>query len=113
MTPEEQDKLESKILGDHRWRTQGRPRTDRTHIPPHAGSGRLLLQLPQRRRIKKPTKQNMTHQPNPKEIKFQTIGTRAVVSKKITDEQAAEILQNNPSITQVDTPTGYYPRPTP
>jgi TRAP-type uncharacterized transport system substrate-binding protein len=55
----------------------------------------------------------MTHQPNPKEIKFQTIGTRAVVSKKITPEQAAEILQNNPSITQVDTPAGYYPRPKP
>ena len=33
----------------------------------------------------------MTHQPNPKEIKFQTIGTRAVVSKKITPEQAVEI----------------------
>jgi hypothetical protein len=55
----------------------------------------------------------MKTQPNPKEIKFKTIGTRAVVSKKITDEQAAEILQNNPSITQVDTPTGYYPRPKP
>jgi hypothetical protein len=47
------------------------------------------------------------------EIKFQTIGTRAVVSKKITPEQAVEILQNNPSITQVDTPAGYYPRPKP
>jgi hypothetical protein len=45
------------------------------------------------------------------EIKFKTIGTRAVVSKKITAEQAAEILKNNPHLTQVDTPSGYYPRP--
>jgi hypothetical protein len=45
------------------------------------------------------------------EIKFQTVGTRAVVSKKITPEQAAEILQKNPNITQVDTPTCYYPQP--
>jgi hypothetical protein len=43
--------------------------------------------------------------------KFRTIGTRAVVSKNITPEQAAEILQKNPSITQVDTPSGYFPRP--
>jgi hypothetical protein len=46
------------------------------------------------------------------EIKFQTIGTRAVVSKEITPEQAAKILQKNPNITQVDTPTGYFPRDT-
>jgi len=39
------------------------------------------------------------------------IGTRAVVSKDITKDQAAEILQKNPSLTQVDTPSGYYPRP--
>jgi hypothetical protein len=44
------------------------------------------------------------------EIKFKTIGTRAVVSKKITPAQASEILQKNPNITQVDTPAGYYPR---
>jgi len=46
------------------------------------------------------------------EIKFQTVGTRAVVSKKITPEQAAEIMQKNPNITQVDTPAGYFPRDT-
>lgn len=46
------------------------------------------------------------------EIKFQIIGTRAVVSKKITPEQAAEILQKNPELTQVDTPVGYFPRDT-
>lgn len=46
------------------------------------------------------------------EMKFQTVGTRAVVSKKITPEQAAEIMQKNPNITQVDTPAGYYPRDT-
>lgn len=46
------------------------------------------------------------------EIKFQTVGTRAVVLKKITPEQAAEIMQKNPNITQVDTPAGYYPRDT-
>jgi len=45
------------------------------------------------------------------EIKFKTIGTRAVVSKEITKDQVAEILQKNPNITQVDTPSGYYPRP--
>ena len=45
------------------------------------------------------------------ELKFKTIGTRAVVSKNITPEQAAEILQKNPNITQVDTPSGYLPRP--
>lgn len=45
------------------------------------------------------------------EMKFQTIGTRAVVSKKITPEQAAEIFQKNPNITQVDTPAGYFKRP--
>ena len=45
------------------------------------------------------------------EIKFKIIGTRAVVSKEITPAQAAEILQKNPNITQVDTPSGYYPRP--
>jgi len=45
------------------------------------------------------------------EIKFKTIGTRAVVSKEITPAQAAEILQRNPPLTQVDTPTSYYPRP--
>jgi len=45
------------------------------------------------------------------EIKFKTIGTRAVVSKEITKDQAAEIMQKNPNITQVDTPAGYYPRP--
>jgi hypothetical protein len=45
------------------------------------------------------------------EIKFQTVGTRAVVSKKITPEQAAEIMQKNPNITQVDTPAGYFPKP--
>jgi hypothetical protein len=45
------------------------------------------------------------------EIKFKTIGTRAVVSKEITPAQAAEILQKNPTLTQVDTPVGYYPRP--
>ena len=45
------------------------------------------------------------------EIKFRTIGTRAVVSKDITKDQAAEILQKNPTLTQVDTPSGYYPRP--
>jgi hypothetical protein len=44
------------------------------------------------------------------EIKFQIVGTRAVVSKKITPAQASEILQKNPNITQVDTPAGYYPR---
>lgn len=46
------------------------------------------------------------------EIKFQTIGTRAVVSKKITPEQAADIMKKNPNITQVDTPAGYFPRDT-
>ena len=45
------------------------------------------------------------------EIKFKTIGTRAVVSKDITKDQAAVILQKNPTLTQVDTPSGYYPRP--
>ena len=45
------------------------------------------------------------------EIKFQIVGTRAVVSKEITPAQAAEIMQKNPKITQVDTPSGYYPRP--
>ena len=45
------------------------------------------------------------------EIKFKTIGTRAVVSKDITKDQAAVILQQNPKLTQVDTPSGYYPRP--
>ena len=45
------------------------------------------------------------------EIKFQTIGTRAVLSKNITAAQAAEILQSNPTITQVDTPACYYPQP--
>ena len=45
------------------------------------------------------------------EIKFKTSGTRAVVSKEITKNQAAEILQKNPTFTQVDTPSGYYPRP--
>jgi len=59
---------------------------------------------------KKPTKP--THKMKT-EIKFQTIGTRAVVSKKITPEQAAEIMQKNPNITQIDTPAGYYPRPKP
>ena len=44
-------------------------------------------------------------------IKFQTIGTRAVLSKNITAAQAAEILQSNPTITQVDTPACYYPQP--
>ena len=45
------------------------------------------------------------------EIKFKTIGTRAVVSKDITPGEAAVILQQNPQLTQVDTPSGYYPRP--
>ena len=45
------------------------------------------------------------------EIKFQTIGTRAVVSKKITHAQAAEIMKKNPNITLVDTPAGYFPKP--
>ena len=42
------------------------------------------------------------------EIKFKAIGTRAVVSKEITPAQASEILQKNPPLTQVDTPSGYY-----
>jgi len=45
------------------------------------------------------------------EIEFQKIGTRAVVSKNITPGEAAVILQQNPKLTQVDTPSGYYPRP--
>lgn len=45
-------------------------------------------------------------------IKSITIGTRAVVFRRITQDQASEILRKNLNLTQVDTPTGYYPRAT-
>ena len=50
---------------------------------------------------------------NMKEPQIEIIGTRAVSKTDLTPAQAAEILKKNPELTQVDTPSGYYPRPTP
>jgi hypothetical protein len=39
------------------------------------------------------------------------IGERAVLDHDITEDEAIEIFERNPNITQIDTIEGYYPRP--
>jgi len=53
-------------------------------------------------------------QPTPRQSspKMKTIGTRAQSGKPITEAEALNIFQSMPAITQIDTPTGYFLRPT-
>jgi len=52
-------------------------------------------------------------QPTPRQSpKMKTIGTRAQSEKPITEVEALNIFETMPAITQIDTPTGYYLRPT-
>ena len=53
-------------------------------------------------------------QPTPRQAspKMKTIGTRAQSENPITEAEALNIFQSMPTITQIDTPTGYFLRPT-
>jgi hypothetical protein len=57
----------------------------------------------------KTSKQQTPRQSSPK---MKTIGTRAQSEKPITEAEALNIFQSMPTITQIDTPTGYFLRPT-
>lgn len=43
---------------------------------------------------------------------MKTIGTRAQSEKPITEAEALKIFETMPTITQIDTPAGYFPRDT-
>ena len=53
-------------------------------------------------------------QPTPRQSypKMKIIGTRAQAEKPITEAEALNIFQTMPTITQIDTPAGYFLRPT-